>query len=272
MRLGIDSQIRLISIDPEDFRSVLVGFQRAKPDEVYFLAGQSSVGLSFEQPAETIQSLTIGLLNTLEAVKMSNTNIRVYHAGSSEAFGDTGGEAATEHTSFRPKSPYGLAKASAFWLVDNYREAYGIYACTGILFNHESPLRPARFVTQKIIQTAKRIAQGSEEKLILGRMDISRDWGWAPEYVEAMWKMLQLDTPEDFIIATGQTHSLQEFTATAFDYLGLDWTEFVTSDSHLFRPADILISKANPEKAASKLNWKPKSAMKQVVRQMMDLS
>ncbi|MCZ8134584.1 MAG: GDP-mannose 4,6-dehydratase, partial [Algoriphagus sp.] len=178
-RLGIKEEVNLISMDVEDFRSVLVGIKKSKPDEIYFLSGQSSVGLSFEQPAETIQSFTVGVLNVLEAVKMMDHRIKVYHAGSSEAFGDTLGVAATEETPFQPRSPYALAKASATWLVNNYREAYQIFACTGILFNHESPLRPERFVTQKIITTARRIANGSPEKLTLGRLDISRDWGWA---------------------------------------------------------------------------------------------
>lgn len=190
-KLDIRSHIRLLSMVPEDFRSVFVALKTSQPDEVYYLAGQTSVGLSFEQPAETIQSIALGTLNMLEACRLLDKKVRLYNAGSSECFGDTCGVPATESTPFHPRSPYAVAKASAFWLVDNYREAYDLFACTGILFNHESPLRPERFVTQKIISTAKRIANGSNEKLQLGRMDIARDWGWAPEYVEAMWLMLQ---------------------------------------------------------------------------------
>ena len=256
-------------MDQEDFRSVLVGIKNAQPDEIYFLAGQSSVGLSFEQPAETIQSFTLGILNVLEAVKMENPGIKVYHAGSSEAFGDTQGMPADETTPFKPRSPYALAKASATWLVDNYREAYQLFACTGILFNHESPLRPERFVTQKIIQTAKRIAAGSGEKLVLGRMDISRDWGWAPEYVEAMWLMLQQAEPEDFIIATGQSHSLESFVDLSFSALGLNWQDHVEQSSDLMRPTDLAISKANPSKAFSKLGWKAEKSLEGIVAEML---
>lgn len=268
--LRIKNTVNLISMDQEDFRSVLVGIKNAQPDEIYFLAGQSSVGLSFEQPAETIQSFTLGILNVLEAVKLENPGIKVYHAGSSEAFGDTQGLPADETTPFKPRSPYALAKASATWLVDNYREAYQLFACTGILFNHESPLRPERFVTQKIIQTAKRIAAGSEEKLVLGRMDISRDWGWAPEYVEAMWLMLQQELPEDFVIATGQSHSLETFVGLSFSTLGLNWQDHVEQSSDLMRPTDLEISKANPSKAFSKLGWKAEKSLEEIVYGMIN--
>jgi len=267
-RLGVLDRIRLLSMAPEDFRSVFMAVKATQPDEVYFLAGQSSVGLSFEQPAETIQSFTLGTLNVLEACRMIDKPIRQYYAGSSECFGDTGGTPVTESTPFSPRSPYAVAKASAYWLVNNYREAYGLYACTGILFNHESPLRPHRFVTQKIVQTAKRIATGSNEKLVLGRIDISRDWGWAPEYVDAMWLMLQQENPEDFVVATGHTFSLQEFVATAFELHQLDWRDHVVQDPQLFRPSDILISSADPRKANKQLNWTASLKGKQVVHAM----
>jgi GDPmannose 4,6-dehydratase len=267
--LGIKNEVHLLSMDPEDFRSVLVAIKKSKPDEIYFLAGQSSVGLSFEQPAETIQSFTIGILNVLEAVKMEGRGIKVYHAGSSEAFGDTDGEAAKETTPFKPRSPYALAKASSTWLVDNYREAYDLFACTGILFNHESPLRPARFVTQKIIQTAKRISDGSKEKLILGRLDVSRDWGWAPEYVEAMWLMMQQEKPDDYIIATGKTQSLEEFVSKAFEVLGLDWKNHVAQSEDLMRPTDLSVSKADPSKAKKHLGWEAKKGIQEVIEGMM---
>ena len=157
----------------------------------------------------------------LEACRMFDKAIRLYHAGSSECFGDTQGQSANEETPFSPRSPYAVAKASAFWLVNNYREAYGLFACTGMLFNHESPPRPSRFVTQKIVQGAKRIANGSDEKLRLGRLDINRDWGWAPEYVDAMWRMLQLDKPEDFVLATGISHTVIQFVQFAFEEFGI---------------------------------------------------
>lgn len=270
--LGVYDQVKLISMAPEDFQSVFAALNRSKPDEVYFLAGQSSVGLSFDQPAETIKSFTLGTLNILEACRMSNKVIRQYHAGSSECFGDTNGIASVESTLFSPRSPYAVAKSSAFWLVDNYREAYGLFACTGILFNHESPLRPKRFVTQKIIQSAKRIALGSKERLQLGRLDISRDWGWAPDYVEAMWLMLQQQTSEDFVIATGKSYTLQEFVYHAFAYFDLDWKCYVDQSSDLYRPTDIALSSADPSKAFNKLQWKARYHMPAVVSLMINES
>ena len=268
-KLHILEQVKLISMVPEDFRSVFTAIKKSQPDEVYFLAGQSSVGLSFELPAETIQSVVIGTLNMLEACRIADKPIRLYHAGSSECFGDTQGHPANEQTHFNPRSPYAVAKASAYWLVNNYREAYSLFACTGILFNHESPLRPTRFVTQKIIGAAQRIASGSGETLTLGRLDISRDWGWAPEYVDAMWRMLQLDSPEDFVIATGKTYSLEDFVRLAFAALGMDWREHVNQSEALFRPTDLLVSSANPSNARLKLNWEAKIDMSQVVEKMI---
>ena len=266
--IGIKDQVKLISMVPEDFRSVFMSVKQSQPDEVYYLAGQSSVGLSFEQPAESIQSVVIGVLNMLEAVRMSDKPIRLYHAGSSECFGDTQGQPANEKTPFHPRSPYAVAKASAFWLVDNYREAYGLYACTGLLFNHESPLRPTRFVTQKIIQTAKRIAAGSAEKLTLGRLDISRDWGWAPEYVDAMWRMLQLERPEDFVIATGKTYSLEDFVRLTFAAKNLNWRDHVNQSDVFMRPTDLSISSADPLKAKLILGWEAGIDMEQVIQKM----
>jgi GDPmannose 4,6-dehydratase len=268
--LGILDQVTMLSVVPEDFRSVFMAIRASAPDEIYFLAGQSSVGLSFDQPAETIQSVVIGTLNMLEACRMSDKAIRFYHAGSSECFGDTKGLPANERTPFNPRSPYAVAKASASWLVDNYREAYGLFACTGMLFNHESPLRPARFVTQKIIQAAKRIGKGSKETLMLGRLDISRDWGWAPEYVEAMWLMLQQEQPEDFVIATGKTYALEEFVKMAFAAVGLDWKEHVGQADEFMRPTDLLISSADPGKAKMKLGWQARTDMPQVVQKMIN--
>ena len=268
--LGIAGQVWKLSMIPEDFRSVFMAVKQALPDEIYYLAGQSSVGLSFEQPAETIQSTVLGTLNILEACRMFDRKPRLYHAGSSECFGDTDGKPASETTPFNPRSPYAVAKASAFWLVNNYREAYDLYACTGILFNHESPLRPVRFVTQKIITAAKRISSGAVETLVLGRMDIARDWGWAPEYVQAMWLMLQQDQPEDFVIATGETHSLQEFVEQAFSAVGLHWRCHVRQSESLYRPTDLTISRANPVKAQQKLGWKAAVVMPQLVKLMIE--
>ncbi|SFK33095.1 GDP-mannose 4,6-dehydratase [Methylophaga sulfidovorans] len=268
-KLGIYDKVRLVSMVPEDFRSVLVALNRSEPDEVYYLAGQSSVGLSFEQPAETIQSIALGTLNVLEACRMLNPSPKIYHAGSSECFGDTGRLSANESTPFHPQSPYAVAKSSAFWLVDNYRNAYDMYACTGILFNHESPLRPKRFVTQKIVSTASRIANGSNEVLELGRMDISRDWGWAPEYVEAMWLMLQTDNPEDYVIATGETNTLEQFVSAAFAYFNLDYKEHVKQNDAFIRPSELLYSVGDPSKAKEKLGWGARFDMQAVIANMI---
>lgn len=269
VRLGIKDQVRFESVSPTDFRSVLQVLMKTQPDEVYNLAGQSSVGLSFQQPVETHESIALGTLNLLEAIRFTGRSIRLYNAGSGECFGDTN-EAATRETPFRPRSPYATAKAAAFWEVANYRDAYGLFACSGILFNHESPLRPERFVTKKIIATACRIAAGSHEKLVLGNTAIQRDWGWAPEYVEAMWLMLQQESPQDFVIATGQSHSLEEFVALAFAQLGLDSRQHVVSDPNLFRPSDIQFSKADPKRARDLLGWQAQFKMPEVVRGMIE--
>jgi GDPmannose 4,6-dehydratase len=265
VRLGIRDSVRLISMNPEDFSSVFRTIKQCNPNEIYFLAGQSSVGLSFEQPVETIQSNVSSVLNILETCRILERPIRLYNAASSEVFGNTGDQPANEETPFRPRSPYAVAKASAFWLVNNYREAYGLFVCNGIAFNHESPLRPERFVTQKIISAARRIAAGSREKLQLGRLDIARDWGWAPEYVNAMWLMLQQDSPDDYIIATGQTNTLETFVAKAFAFFNLDWREHVQQNQELFRPTDLLVSRANPAKAELKLGWKARFKLDEII-------
>jgi GDPmannose 4,6-dehydratase len=267
-KLGIKDQIQYLSMVPEDFRSVLVALRKSNPDEIYYLAGQSSVGLSFEQPAETIQSIALGTLNVLEGCRMMDKPIRIYHAGSGECFGDTRGEPANEGTPFYPMSPYAVAKTSAYWLVNNYRDAYGLFACTGILFNHESSLRPERFVTQKIIRAVKRISEGGKEKLKLGRLDIARDWGWAPEYVEAMWLMLQQDKPQDFVIATGTTITLEEFVQAAFEQADLHWKDHVIQDQSLFRPTDFAIGRADPSRAKKELGWKASTQGIEVVKRM----
>jgi GDPmannose 4,6-dehydratase len=253
--IGIRKNVKLTSMAINDFRSVLNVVQNFQPDEIYNLAGQTSVGLSFEQPVEAMESIAEGTLNMLEVIRFVNRPVRLYNAGSSECFGDTGNNAAVEETPFHPRSPYAVAKASAYWLLRNYREAYGLHGCTGILFNHESPLRPERFVTQKIVRAAARIKAGSKERLELGNIDIHRDWGWAPDYVEAMWLMMQQEMPDDYVIATGETHSLEYFIHRSFAYFDLDWQEHVTVKNHLQRPSDIRQSRGNPVKARDKLGW-----------------
>ena len=268
--LQIRERIRVVSMILTDFRSVLQTLSRVEPVEIYNLAGQSSVGLSFEQPVETLESIALGTLNLLEAIRFVGRTIRIYNASSSECFGDTGNEPANETMPFRPRSPYAVAKAAAFWEVANYREAYGLHACSGILFNHESPLRPTRFVTRKITATAARIANGSNEKLYLGDLSIERDWGWAPEYVDAMWRMLQQHEPDDFVIATGETMSLKAFLEEAFRYVGLDWRNHVLTDKTFYRPTDIRRGHADPTKARTVLGWQAQWRLPNIVRAMID--
>ena len=266
--LGIFDNMILHSVAITDFRSVLQCISKVQPDEIYNLAGQSSVNLSFQQPVETLESFATACLNILEAIRFLGGKIRFYNAGSSESFGDLGSLAATELSPFRPKSPYGVAKSAAFWEVANYRESYGLFVCSGILFNHESLIRPKRFVTRKVAAAAARIAMGSEEKLILGSLEICRDWGWAPEYVEAMWAMLQQSEPDDFIISTGIMTSLESFVSEAFAALNLDWREHVYQESSLLRPSEIHRSLGCSEKAAYKLGWTARTTMPEIAARM----
>jgi GDPmannose 4,6-dehydratase len=268
--LGIAERVETLSMAPTDFRSVLQVVTKIEPDEIYSLAGQSSVGLSFQQPAETLDSITVGTLNLLEAIRFAGRRIRFYNAGSGECFGDTGGVAVSEAHAFRPRSPYATAKAAAHWTVANYREAYALYACTGILFNHESPLRPRRFVTRKVVHAACAIARGEPVRLELGNLDIRRDWGWAPEYVDAMWRMLQQDEPNDFVIATGRSHSLREFAEAAFDGVGLRFSDHATIDESLLRPLDIAANCGDARKASELLGWRAESDFFDVVRGMIE--
>lgn len=267
-KLGIETRVQNVSMALNDFRSVLGTLKKFAPDEIYNLAGQTSVGLSFEQPVETMESITFGTLNILEAIRFIDSPARFYNAGSSECFGDTKNQPACESTPFSPRSPYAVAKTAAYGLVSNYRESYGLFACTGILFNHESPLRPMRFVTQKIIQTAAFISKNLDAKLSLGSISVYRDWGWAPEYVEAMWLMLQQKIPDDFVIATGKSVSLEYFIEKAFLYHGLSWKNHVLIDSSFTRLSDIEYGGADPRKAESTLGWKAKYDIDDIIRMM----
>ena len=268
-RLGIRQEVETTSMTLTDFRSVLQTLSLHQPDEIYNLAGQSSVGLSFELPVETLESIASASLNLLESLRFLGGQVRLYNASSSECFGDAGGTACDEQQPFRPRSPYAVAKATAHWQVINYREAYGLYASNGILFNHESPLRPSRFVSKKIIQAACRIVDGSAERLRLGNLEIQRDFGWAPEYVDAMWKILQLEQSYDVVIATGETHSLRDFCEVAFSEVGLDWQDYVDIDESLYRPSEHMISRANPARAKELLDWEAEMKMPQVVAAMI---
>lgn len=268
--LGIKEKVQLLSMSPNDFRSVVQGIKKSEPDEIYNLAGQTSVGLSFEQPVETLESIATGTLNLLEAIRFIDRPIKLYNAGSSECFGDIGNQSADETTRFHPQSPYAVAKAAAFWEVANYRQAYNLFVCSGILFNHESPLRPVRFVTQKIVDAVCQIHLGKLRELHLGNMAIKRDWGWAPEYVEAMYLMLQQPEPDDYVIATGVSYSLETLVQTAFAYFDLDWCDYVISDPTFFRPTDLAVNKGNPAKAKEKLHWQAQYRMPEVIQKMIE--
>jgi len=269
--LGVDDRIELVSMRTSDFRSILRALSQTEPDEVYNLSGQSSVGLSFEQPVETMESISVATVNLLEAIHYLNPKIRFYNASSSECFGEMEpGSAATEETAFRPRSPYAVAKSAAHWAVRNYREAYGLFAVNGVLFNHESPLRGDRFVTSKIVSAAVRIAIGGGETLQLHNLQIARDWGWAPEYVDAMWRMLQIGEASDFVIATGQSFTLMEFVEAAFQEVGLNWSDHVQVVSQEARPLDIAFNRGDPAKAGAGLGWHARLAMPQVVKLMVE--
>jgi GDPmannose 4,6-dehydratase len=244
--------------------------QKIAPQEVYHLAAQSHVRVSFDLPIYTVQAGALGTLHILEAVRQLGNGVRFYQASSSEMFGKVRETPQTETTPFYPRSPYACGKVYSYWQTVNYREAYGLFACNGILFNHESPRRGETFVTRKITRAATRIREGIQEKLYLGNLDSKRDWGFAGDYVEAMWLMLQLDRPDDFVIATGETHSVQEFVAAAFDRVGLDWRQHVEFDARYSRPTEVDLLLGDASKAARQLGWKPKVDFAQLVEMMID--
>jgi GDPmannose 4,6-dehydratase len=240
--------------DGAGLRQVLT---RCQPDEVYNLGAQSHVRVSFDQPVYTAQVDAVGTLRLLEAIRDLGLQTRFYQASTSEMFGQVAETPQRETTPFHPRSPYGCAKVFAHWQTVNYREAYGLFACSGILFNHESPRRGETFVTRKITRAATRIREGLQEKLYLGNLDAKRDWGFAGDYVEAMWRMLQADEPEDYVIATGETHSVREFVEKVFSRLDLDWQEYVEIDPRYYRPAEVELLLGDPSKARERLSWQP---------------
>jgi len=266
--LGIQNSVKIISFSLLNLNEVIKLIEKIAPNEIYNLSGPSAVSFSFKSPEIAIKSLVLGALNLLEAVRLISNEIKIFNASSSECFGDLGSNEASEKSAFNPKSPYAVAKSTAHWSVVNYREAYNLFACNGILFNHESHLRPERFVTQKIVQTAKKIANREKIKLILGNTDIIRDWGWAPEYVEAMWLMLQCNKADDYIIATGKSVSLLYFVEEVFKYYDLDWRRYLQIDPGLFRLTDIQENYANPEKAKVNLGWQAKYDVNDVAKLM----
>jgi len=269
-KLAIYEKVSLHSMSLIDFRSVMQTILQVQPDEIYNLAGQTSVGLSFLQPVETLESISIGSLNILEVLRFHKLPTKFYNACSSECFGDTNGKAANEETPFRPRSPYAVAKAAAFWQVANYREAYNLFACSGILFNHESPLRPKRFVTKKIIKTACQIAKGEKIKLNLGNISIKRDWGWAEEYAEGMYLMLQQNQSDDFVLATGKNTTLKEFIKKTFDYFNLSYEDHIVINNEFIRPTDLTFNLGDPSKAKRILHWEAKYSIDDIIRMMIE--
>jgi len=262
-------QLHLHYGDMTDLGSLSSIIEEVQPDEIYNLAAQSHVRTSFENPEYTANTDGLGTLRLLEAARVCNSNPKFYQASTSELFGMTG-VPQNEKTSFHPRSPYGIAKLFAYWTVVNYRESYDMFACNGILFNHESPRRGEEFVTKKIVRELVRIRNGVQDKLALGNLDAKRDWGYAKEYVEAMWLMLQQDKPEDFVIATGESHTVRDFLDEAGEYLGMDWTGCVEIDSQYFRPAEVDYLLGDASKAKQLLGWEPKVKFKELVRLMVD--
>jgi GDPmannose 4,6-dehydratase len=263
-------QLRLVYGDLTDGGNLSTIVNDIKPDEIYNLGAQSHVRVSFDQPIYTVNVDALGTLRLLEAVRKMKNQPRFYQASSSEMYGKVVETPQTEKTPFYPRSPYGCAKVYSFWQTVNYREAYGLFACNGILFNHESPRRGETFVTRKITRAATRIKLGLQDKVYLGNLDAKRDWGFAGDYVESMWLMVQQAEPEDFVIATGQTHSVREFLDEVFGYLDLDWQKYVEIDPRYFRPTEVDILQGDSSKARKVLKWEPKVTFKELARLMVD--
>jgi GDPmannose 4,6-dehydratase len=254
----------------DSFPSIFNAVDKVRPDEIYHLAAQSFVSYSFEDEFSTINTNVNGTHYMLAATKERAPHCRFYFAASSEMFGNADETPQRETTSFRPRSPYGISKVAGFHLTTNYRQAYNLFAVNGILFNHESPRRGFEFVTRKIASTAARIKLGLAKELAIGNLDAKRDWGYARDYVMAMWLMLQQREPDDYVIATGESHSVKEFVEIAFSHLGLDWKKFVTNDPRLFRPAEIYELRGDASTAREKLGWKPSVSFEQLVQMMVD--
>lgn len=267
---GIRERVSIFQADVLDQTSLIEVIREFQPTEVYNLAAQSFVPTSWAQPVLTGEFTALGVTRVLEAIRQVNSKIRFYQASSSEMFGKVRETPQTEMTPFHPRSPYGVAKVYGHWITVNYRESYDLFAVSGILFNHESPRRGLEFVTRKITSTVARIAKGQAKELRLGNLDARRDWGFAGDYVRAMWLMLQAKEPDDFVIATGETHSVREFAQKAFDYAGLDWEKYVVVDKALYRPAEVDLLIGDPGKAARQLGWKPEVSFDELVRRMVE--
>ena len=266
----IRKDLKLHYGDLVDQNSLMRTLELAGPDEIYNLAAQSHVKVSFEMPEYTASVTALGVLRLLDAVREVDLKARVYQAGSSEMFGLVQETPQTEKTPFHPRSPYGVAKVFGHWITVNYREGYGIHASNGILFNHESPRRGENFVTRKITMAVAAIKNGLARELHLGNLDAKRDWGYAKDYVEAMWRMLQQETADDYVVATGETHSVREFLEEAFSHVGLHWQDHVKVDPKYFRPAEVDMLLGDPRKARTKLGWSPRVTFKELVRLMVD--
>ena len=266
----IQDRLELISGDLGDQNSIFHALQQSDPAEVYNLAAQSFVQTSWPQPILTGDVTALGVTRVLEAVHAFNKNIRFYQASSSEMFGKVQAVPQSEETPFYPRSPYGVAKVYGHWITVNYRESYGMYATSGILFNHESPRRGLEFVTRKVTDAAARIKLGLANELRLGNLDAKRDWGYAGDYVRAMWLMLQQETPQDYVVAMGETHSVEELVETAFGYLDLDWREYVVQDPRFMRPAEVDLLIGDPAKARDQLGWQPRVGFRELIHMMVD--
>lgn len=268
--LGIKEKIVYIEGDMTDIASLIQTVKMADPDEVYNLAAQSVVAISWTQPILTAQVTGMGVLSLLEAIRLTNPEIRFYQASTSELFGLVQEPVQSEQTPFHPRSPYAVAKMFGYWSTVNYRESYRMFACNGILFNHESPLRGLEFVSRKVTNAVARIKLGLQDELKLGNIDVSRDWGYAGDYVEAMWLMLQHRHADDFVIATGRTCTVREICRIAFEIVGLNHEDYIRIDPKLFRPAEVEISQGNPEKARLELGWKAGTELPALVQMMVD--
>ncbi len=263
-------RITIVQGDLLDQVSLINILQEHRPEEVFNLAAQSFVPTSFTQPVLTGEFTALGVTRILDAVRIADRSIRFYQASSSEMFGKVQEVPQRETTPFYPRSPYGAAKLYGHWITINYRESYNLFACSGILFNHESPRRGLEFVTRKITHAVARIKLGLASELRLGNLDARRDWGYAPDYVHAMWLMLQQDHPDDYVVATGETHSVREFCQVAFNHVGLDWEKYVAVDPKFYRPAEVDLLVGDPSKAGRVLHWEPSVTFQQLVRIMVD--
>ncbi len=267
----LEDQITMLTGDMTDQNSLFRCLKESNPDEVYNLAAQSFVGESWNTPEQTSNVTGLGVLRVLEAIREFNPKIKFYQASSSEMFGRMVENPANENTPFYPRSPYGVSKLYGHWITKNYRESYDMYACSGILFNHESERRGIEFVTRKISDGVAKIKLGLADHIILGNLDAERDWGYAPDYVEAMWLMLQQDTPDDYVIATGKKHSIRDFLEASFNYIGInDWESYVKQDARFMRPAEVDVLRGDYTKANKELNWTPKTSFNELVKIMVD--